>query len=257
MLRKKDTKITWKPGRPYLCQVHSEGLEYSFASKDYHQINPFVYCKDFLQDAIAGFLNNKRIQIYSFIYDPSHDIPLYLDQTRILITNAQDNSLGSKIENCLDFINQIETRMKMKKTTVIECADPPELYKNCGVWLFEGSKRWMKAPPMISLYTLIIRVGFSHKKGTPFEETFQNIIEGKTKLYQKNDKGFIESSQKAFEWFFSYGDRKLFYPKIASNYPSDASIQDMHNSYGIVCYSTKHYAIKSKFPHWYRLQGSN
>lgn len=251
--KSKETPVAWIPYKSGISQVYSSGLEYAFLSKDNKQITPWVFCKDFFQDAIFGHLNQKRASIYGFSYDPKVDVPLCMESTRMLIANKDETeSFVSKVEACVEFMNQIETKLKMKKTIFTKCVSPIERYAKGGVFLLESSKRWMHAPPMISLYTLLVRVGLSHTKGNSFESTLQDIIDCKKTSYQSSDRSFVTESHKALKFILNHGDRKVFKSKIKDNYPEKISINSMHNYCGIVSYSKE--CMKSEMPHWYALQ---
>ena len=160
--------IDWKPvsASARILQIYSKGLEYALVSSDYKQCHPFVWCKDFLHDVIHATINNKWIEIYKFRFDPGKDPLPCMDKIRLLLTNSKDRKFAEKIPAVLDFINQIEDRLKIKKTFVRQCWMPPEQYRKAGVFMFEGSRRWIQSPPMLSLYSLLLRLGFCHQIGT-------------------------------------------------------------------------------------------
>ena len=228
--------ITNKQSR--ILQIYSKGLEYALASADFRQCHPFIWCKDFLHDVVYATLNKQPIEIYKFKFDPKKDPIPCLDKIRLLITNAKDRNFAKKIPDVLDFINQVENHLKIKKSIVRQCANPPEAYKKTGVFLFEGSRRWLQAPPMLSLYSLLLRVGFTHTAGVPFKKTITDIIAGELKPYQKKDKDYLKEVSLALEKILRLGDRKIFNRKIQSNYPSNLDIDLIHNRLGIVGFST-------------------
>lgn len=248
--KQKPLVVQWKPKRSRIEQEFTEGIEFAFLSSDNKQIHQFVYCKDFMQDAIQGFLNNKKISIYGFIYDPnkSDTIPLCLDKTRILVSNWKDKLFRSRIDNCLDFLHQIETKLKMKKSDISECDNPSPCYKKAGVWLFDGSKRWMQSPPMISLYTLLIRVGFTHTVGDNFSKTIKNIIEYNVTPYREDDQDYLRDAEEGINWILDKGDRKIFDRDIKKNYPW-ITTYEMHDSCGIVGFSQGY--ARNFCPAWY------
>lgn len=248
---KKPLTIQFKPKKSRLAQEFSEGLEFAFLSADNKQINQFVYCKDFMQDAIQGHVNKKKVTIYGFSYDPNKEetIPLCMEQTRILITSWRDKQFRTKVQNCLDFINQIEVKLKMKKTEITEVSNSPSIYKKAGIWLFEGSKRWMQSPPMISLYTLLIRIGFNHTPGTAYTETIQQVLDYKLATYRHEDAYYLKDAKKGLDWILKYGDRKLFDKDIKKNYPS-VDIYTMHSNFGIVGFAQGY--TKKYCPDWYK-----
>jgi hypothetical protein len=247
-------EIQWKSKKQKISQIYSQGLEYAFVSSDYQQIHQLVWCKDFMQDAVYGYLNNKKVSIYGFVYDPKKFLPLHTDSTRLMLTNWRDKELEFKIENCLDFLHQIESCLKMKQTVVEKCLGAPKRYQKSGVWLFEGSRRWMKSPPMISLYTLFIRLGFVHDQGNSYKKTIYQVIKTEKKAYQRNDAHYLKSSMNAIKWIMEYGDRKIFFRSIKDNYPRKVSLSVIHNNCGVVSFAREN--TKPYFPHWHRLQNT-
>lgn len=239
-------------------QIYSKGLEYALVSSDLKQCHNFVWCKDFLHDVIYSTLNNKPIEIYRFRYDPEKNPKPSLDKVRLLITNPKDKKFEQKIPACLDFVNQIEERMKIKKSIARKCWLPPEPYSASGVFLFEGSKRWIQAPPMMSLYSLLLRVGLSHTVGDKFENTIEGIKNGTIKGSQKYDRKWLESITIGLEKIFRVGDRKIFSKNIQENYPKKLVIDTVHNRMGIIGFSSDIlYAALGEsviVPHWHSIK---
>jgi len=252
--------IQWKPLPPNskILQIYSKGMEYALVSKDYKQCHDFIMCKDFLHDVVFSTLNNKQIGIYKFRFNPLTDPRPCLNKIRLLITNSKDKKFAQKIPGCLDFINQIENRMKIKKSIVRNCWRPQEPYQSAGVFLFEGSKRWIQAPPMLSLYSLLLRVGLSHTIGDTFEETIHKIKNGLTKTSQKYDRKWLDGIDPAFEKLFRLGDRRIFHKNIQENYPKKLIIDTVHNRLGIVGFSADilYDAIGQSVvvPHWHYIK---
>ncbi|MFI5343963.1 MAG: hypothetical protein ACHQUC_07065 [Chlamydiales bacterium] len=246
-------KIKWYSGQKQnLAQALSSGVEFSFASPDNQQVCPFVYCKDYLQDAVQGFIHKKKKTIFGFVYDPVEHAPISINKTRLLVTNAKDAYFASKIRNCLDFLNQIEKDLKISKTTAKLCINPPQKYLRCGVWLFEGSSRWIKSPPMLSLYTLLIRLGFGSTVGTPYKETIRKIIDSKIAAYQSVDTCRLRESMNGINRILTEGDRKIFDKKIEKNYPKSIRVSTMHNTCGIIGFSTE--KTKKCVPSWHKVE---
>jgi hypothetical protein len=244
-------KIEWKPKKSRISQVYSEGLEYAFITKDNKQIHQMVYCKDFLQDAIYALLNNKYVDIYNFIYSPGNDLPLCMDATKVILSHYKDKNFRPKIPACVEFINQIEVLLKMKQTEVFEGSDAPAIYRKAGIWMFVGSKRWMQSPPLISMYTLLLRIGLMHERGTHWRKTIEEMLDGKVSPYQVYDKKQLQNAMPGIEHILRFGDRKLFGGDIKKNYPNKISISEMHNSFGIIGFSEG--SPKHHMPTWYKM----
>jgi len=252
----KTKKVKWYSGKGQnLRQALSSGVEFSFVSADNQQVSPFAFCKDYLQDAVQGFLYKKKKTIYGFVYDPTEHAPISLDKTRLLVANSKDSYLGSKIRNCLDFLNQIESDLKISKTTAALCADPPKEYIRCGVWLFQGSPRWVKSPPMISMYTLLIRLGFGSTIGVPYKETIDKIIAGNLDAYQSVDRYRLKEAINGINRILTQGDRKIFDRNIEKNYPKSIRVTTMHNTCGIIGFSSEN--TKKYVPNWHDQEVKN
>ena len=243
-------RVEWYTKEVDLCQALSSGLEFAFVSKNKVQCCPFVLCKDFLQDAIYNQLYGTKKEIYEFCYNPAVDAPIGLDKIRLLLANSRDPKFKTKIPICLDFINQIEKKLHIAKTTVKECAKPPKQYKRGGVFWFEGSNRWLRSPVMLSLYTLLLRVGFCHQIGDDPLVTINNVAAGKVKSYQEGDRKKLNDSLAGILNIMKHKDLKIFHNDMKKNYPKTVCISIMHNNMGIAGYSSK--GTKQWVPHWHR-----
>ena len=268
MSRIYERQVQWHPKNKRLIQIPKNGIEYAFVSEDYIQIHQLVWCKDFMQDAVYGQVNQTSVNIYGFNYDPAIDQPLYMKKTRMIVTNWRDANFGLKIcNNCLEFLNDVETHLKMSKTIVEKCLGVPATYKKSGVWILEGSRRWMKSPPMMSLYTMLIRIGLVHNLGDSFKKTLRSIKSGSTKPYNwkedkvgihiDNDRDFLRKGHRGLAKILKHGDRKLFFRDIKENYPRknyhgySFSTHHIHERCGLVGFSKKE--TRLDFPHWHRL----
>ena len=242
--------IEWYNGsKQELRQAISSGVEFAFVSPDNKQVSPFAYCKDYLQDAVQGYIHKQKKSIYGFTYDPKVHATIATKKTCLLIANSKDFNFGSKMPNCLDFLHQIESHLKMRKTKVEQCENPPLQYIRCGVWYIDGSARWIKSPPMISMYTLLIRIGFVHTIGENYKKTIDDIISGVKIPYMDCDKCRLKDAKKGIDKILKTGDRVIFGSKIKSNYPAVIKTPTMHNNLGIGGFSLGR--TKKYIPFWH------
>jgi len=244
----KEVKVEWMLKKKSISQVYSSGVESAFLTEKFEMIHQLVYCKDFMQDAIAGFLQNKSMSIYGFSYSPKTCLPIYWKKTRLLFTDCTDRAMPNRIAGSKDFLNQVEKRLKMVRTQIYKVSDPPKQYSKSGAWVYDASPRWMISPPMISLYTLLMRVSLVHKQGDDFMKTVEGVSAGKIPSLQTEDQYQMKSAQKALGWILEKGDKKLFFKNAIDNY-KDKPVSMMHNDLGIVSYATG--CPKSEFPKWY------
>lgn len=242
-------KVTWVP-QVRTAQIYSSGIELALCSADNKQIGPFVFCKDFFQDAIRGFLNKESSAIYSYTYTPGKDAQIDMDSTRILMTNSGDPKLLGKIPAILDFINQFEAKLGRKRTEAFVCDNPPDAYKECGVILFVASKWMMHSPAMLSAYTLLLRNGAMHTLGQSFDHTLSGIIQGNIPPAQSHDKIYLENGKPGIDLILAKGIKKVFGDDMKKNYPpsSKVSTGSIHHHSGIVAFSSG--KSKPHFPDW-------
>lgn len=241
-------EIIWSKQSNSLCEIYHKGLQYAFVSEKNEQCHQFVYCKDFLQDAIQGTLEGASKSIYGFTYDPKKMPKIDLETTRLVLVNSIDNDFTKKLPNVVEFINQFEKHLHLKRTVGYVVSNPGK-YKT-GALYFESSGRWLNAPPMLSLYTLLLRTGFVHKTGTSWETTVNGVVSGKIAPYQKNDQSYLSSAKKQIDSIMTIGYRPFFYKDMKKNYPEGTNISTMHNSTGIVALSSRQ--ASSVVPYWSR-----
>jgi hypothetical protein len=256
-----DTTPKVKFGGDYsTAQIYRMGYEFAFMArksakhKTYEQATPFVYCKDFLHDALWALINKQAWEIYGFKYDPKKNIPLELDQTVMAFRNSQFKGDAKKfhamLEPCLEFLHKCEELLEFQ---------PTEIYKvdqaKSPCWLLISDPGWQHAPTMISLYTLFIRVGCFHKLGDSVEQTLGRAEKGSIKIgddtgYAGNrDGSYIKQGRKGIDLILKHG-LEIWHPKQEDNYPPKLKEAGLHNNFGIVNFTAQR--PKTSVPHWYR-----
>jgi len=241
-------KIEWITKKYGMAQIYQSGLEYCFISRDWKQCCPMVLCKDFLQDAIQAMHHDKSVSIYGFTYNPQTCEPLYMGRTRVAIANASDKDFSAKIPALLDFLHQFEKKLHLVRTKARPTANPPKKYTS-GVWVLESSNRWMVSPPMLSMYTLLLRLGFCHTSGIDYAETIKEILDGKVTPYQTQDKSQLQNARPGIDKILKYGYAKIFFREPKKNYP-DVGTSAMHHNAGICAFTSG--ASKALVSHWHR-----
>ena len=251
-------RIVWwtaQNSRGKILQVYNKGLEYSILSDKYEQCHGFVWCKDFLHDVVYSSINSRPFEIYRFSYDPCINPKPCVKQTRILIANARDSKFIKKIPSVIDFINQIEDRIGIPPSIARRCINPLPEYSQDKVCLIQGHKRWIMSPPMLSLYTLLIRIGFAHFLGQEYQTTIKALKEGIIKPYQTKDNKLINEIEAALHKIIRIGDKKLFYRDMKLNYPNSISVDTMHNRMGIASFANDMIAKNAgqpvMMPYWH------
>lgn len=242
-------------------QIYSLGYEFAFMSQKtrrstFEQATPFVYCKDFLHDAIWAFLNKSDVAIWDFKYDFKKDKPLLMDRTVLCFRNTQfkgkkEADFHAMTGPCLEFLHLAEEQMGFDNLTEIyqvENEDGP-------CWLLIGDAGWQLAPTMISLYTLFIRLGCFHKEGKSLEDTLKRAEKGSIKIGDdqsyagNNDCKYVKQGRKGIDIILEHG-LDVFHPDLADNYPESLKGNGLHDNYGIVNFTAQ--KPKHCVPYWYR-----
>lgn len=246
-------------GDYHTAQIYSMGYEFAFMSQKsaedpYEQATPFVYCKDFLHDAVWAFLNKTSVNIYGFKYDHAKNPPLVTKRTVLAFRNTQfkkkPKDFHGKREACLEFLQKIDRMLGFRPTEIHEVENP-----DGPTWLIIADKGWQHAPTMISLFTLLVRVGCYHTPGAEVSETLDAAEKGKIKIggstgYAGNrDGNYVKSSRKGIEVILKHG-LDVFYKKQKDNYPESLRKNGLHDNYGIVNFTAGR--PKKVIPHWYR-----
>lgn len=243
----------------HTAQIYSRGFEFAFmARKDdvWTQACTFVYCKDFLHDAVWAAVNSKPWEIYGFKYNPEKDIPLDRDFCAMSFRNTsykdKPEEFHSKREACEKFLNGIEEKLGFAPSKVYAVE-----HKESPCWLIVGDKRWQHAPPMVGFFTLFIRLGFMHEAGADVDATLERAKKGEIQIgdntsYAGNrDCSYIKESWKGLTLLFKHSIG-IFHEKMEENYPEDLPKRgpSLHDAYGPVNFSKKTPA--KAMPHWYR-----
>ena len=226
--------VKWFANPNYLHEIYSSGAAFSLVSDNNEQCHQPVYCKDFLQDAISSQVTAKKVSIYGFKFDPKINPKISQKKLRILFSNDLDKEFVQKSQQCLNFLHQIEKRLGFQKTKMIDVANAAAEDLVGRTTIFEADKNWMLCPQMVSLYTLLMRVGMAHKVNNDFQQTVFGVKSGKIPPYQKNDKTYMAGGLVAFQTIVAFGPKFIFGGTIKSNFDNKKTdIHTWHNHTGI------------------------
>jgi hypothetical protein len=134
------------------------GFKFAFFSNEEkpRQCHVWVKCRDFLHDAVRGFLMEKQFPIYGFLYDKKSMPPIDVKKMRMLVQpSVKGEEALAQMESALRIINTFERAAKKKPLTKLFKVNDTD-----NVFAFVGSKPWIDSPFTISLFTFLIRLGF-------------------------------------------------------------------------------------------------
>ncbi len=218
----------WFKGRMNLHQTIWEGLQYSLLSPDYNQGHPFVYCKEFILDAVWATLNNQSTDVYGFKYNPELN-PVSINPLKMLVRNLEDPNFKDKVPNCLKFINKLEKEFGFSKTQVELCENAEKAYTA----QFIISEQWLHAPPLLSLLTLMIRIGMIYNgKENIWNHSFK-VSNKLLKSYQIKDDQHLRDSYDCIQDLIKTNCRRFNAHRL-DNWPKNVRGIYIHEFGGIV-----------------------
>jgi hypothetical protein len=239
--------------RKTLTEGRQHGLGFAFCKKisdtEFETVQPISACKDYLNDVVFseitgldyyayGFSSKKegifdgttsylvmRVLPHKYIVQGYGAPGYYLEKDRL----AESVTLASNIVHIIELMNYVEDQLKVEGRTNIEQADGDK-------WLIYVPYWWCRSSVLISLYSLIVRMGLTYD-GSMSPEVFLEDYDHKsnadlwnpTKL-NPNSKG---GAKPKYEHFVKHGPivvDMLTLDYTESGYSNKSAV---HN-YGIV-----------------------
>jgi len=224
----------------------SEGFSHfvlALISSDNKQVTKARSCKAYLEDTY-GYHFNRKV-----------DAHVNLSYNKNVCVNRIKIAFGSSgrrmhTDKMLDFIHQFEDILGIARKTIIKECNPPANFRK--FYLAVGSRRWIRALPLVSLYTFLLRTARFHKVGANLSETLISIrrLGGN----DRNTAHTILTNIEKLKKIIKNGERKVF-KKRNINYPS----QLPSHSAGIAGFgqginkdgTTVSKRTRELCPHWY------
>lgn len=226
-----------------LCEIYQDvDTKFAFVSdaKDgYRQCHSLAKCRDFLQDGIRAQLTGEQVSIYGFSYKSGTNPPIDFKKTRMLVKKADfvnNEDFKTEMGRAKKLLVHYERIAGWSETKVLRVEGDP------GLRVFVSPPNWMLAPHLISMYTLLIRLGAykASYRGLSKEETFRERFAQLLKDYDGKGKSgrlpidvkYLGKIYERLEIVVAKCD-KLISEKIEENYPN-VGINALHNRSGIV-----------------------
>ena len=173
-----------------------------------------VMCKDFITDLFWAEETNQVAKIYGFHWRPKGKI--LLKEEHKMFMYLKDTSLEDCGSNLQNFLNEFEIRMNIPYSLVVP--------KDKGL-LITFNKRWRVKPYLISLFTLLLRVGLTYNN-----DDLVDFLKGYNTpftRYSANDVDYIAKS-------LPKTLRLLNQEEFEQEYSDYLTIGEIHNNSGIV-----------------------
>jgi len=164
----KTVKVSGFKGKADLTEIYQKtGLYYAFINKnskgEYDACHPWVKCRDFLHDVVRTNITGKGFCIYGLRYSMDKNPPIDLNKMRIIVKcedkagkSPTDDKFAEDMKYALTLLNHFEKYAGVSLSTLKYVkVDNHE----GSVAMFTGSYIWVRSPFLVSMYTLLIRLG--------------------------------------------------------------------------------------------------
>ena len=179
-------------------------------------VSYFVSCRETLGDSLRRKVNNslidtKALNLLIWFTAPGAVAVLKNGKSIRITENNKENYFewlsarhNKAIYRALYVLNVIEKELRWKRTTVKKVVH--SFSNKHSLYLFTASSKWMFSPPLLSLYTLIIRSGtfknISRVKSINKLSAAYNKTTGKDVSNQNTDIMFLKEISPRLEKFF-------------------------------------------------------
>ncbi len=231
------------------------GLVYAFLSAPRDgtaQCHPFVKCRDFLHDAVRAAVNNNKVSIYGFKYDPNEDPKIDLKRTRLLLRypDLEVKKFATIINTAVKLLHHYENMMGLKvKTSIYKSTD--------GDYIVTSSNVWLKSPILTSTFSLLFRIAelqpeFDIDNNASLITSYKKIIDSVKDIKHKDNKDVLYLS-KIYDRLHiileNYGPlcnvNKSFFSDILRK---EIDINNYHNNTGIISLCSNTHIDKTLTP---------
>ena len=194
-----------------LCSLEDESVR---------PTTPYVFCRDFLCDAITSITFGRDIEdIYGFKYD--HKELLRGPVTAIAIKTETI----ARIDRNLPILHELEKGANLLKSQIFSTTRENE-------YLILADKKWSMSPVHMSLLTLLIRMSTYAAGNNTLEELLASAGEGEGNILKTVDAEFIRLYMRNFESMTSKWKEKFESRDLAFSFGMYES--HIHTGTGVV-----------------------
>ena len=226
-------------------------LRFAFCSADNEQCHPFVFCRDFLHDAVRTQHTGTKTSIYSFVFEKGKNPPIDFELMRMLM-DFKSPPAGMDVEqgmkNAVALVRLYEKHLKWKRS-ILRQVDPQDMGNT---WLVVGSGQWMGSPFLVSMYSFLLRLGYNGLVAKNMDELPELYkARAKSQGSNDNDSRYIQNCAGKMA-FFAKNRKKLLDMKdgVDRLYFDIKDTSTFHNNCGIhsLCsFITPNSGLNTKF----------
>jgi len=157
-----ETEVDWNADGINECDSYFEGPVFAWLSPKskgkLKQAHQWTRCRDIVGSYFSGALRSTSTEYGGIAWKKNYPLPSF-DQTVVGVKlNSQDSkTLTYDSNNMETIVWAIEDKLGLKRTELIPMENPQTYPEGCQLWAFVGDPFWQKAPPLLSMYLLLIR----------------------------------------------------------------------------------------------------
>ena len=235
--------ISWFNNPYSLNEIPQQtGIIFSFVSPKGVQCHPWAKCRDYLHDAVRCTLTKTTCSIYGFNYQPEGKgfAPVDTKKMRMLVSQqtvlkgtggkAGRTAFNAKMKSALKILNHYEKLAKVTLSTMKQGKS-----KDTHYWYFEGPQFWLKSPPLVSMYTFLIRLGDKKvifKNNADLLKEYSRIAKMENKGAD-NDLKYIVNVGKKLTTVIKKSKELIGVDKFDKDYFAKTDINSFHDNGGI------------------------
>lgn len=208
------------PNSQYAPTMINDRMSFGWVSDDMKLVGSFHGCREQAIACVSGAMKQERdiaaAKTAPLSPQPIKTYKVSLSKLRVLVAFTQDKKLEKNLKQALDALNQMEKQLGLVRTTMDQAEG---LSAELGpVFYIEGSRRWMIAPPMLSLFFLVLRNGEFHAPGEKYTSLFPKM---KSNYHHwQDDREYFVNAEKAIEYFLKQKYWKVFGKNELENWGS-------------------------------------
>lgn len=195
------------------------------------QCHSWAYCRDFLHDAVRTQAVGSPTSIYGFDFKKGTNPPIDLVRTRMLV--RQDGlvtkdipKFEKKMKASLKLLNHYEKMAGVSLSKVQKVDD-----KKLNVWAFNSPGMWIKIPQLVSMYSMLIRLGDKEFKFKDNEELRVALKKQAESKANDNDTRYLKNCWNKLDLIIK--NRNSLFPKDGYETYKSMPTSSFHNNSGI------------------------
>lgn len=197
-------------GKPMTyCQLTGVPMTIAILSPEFRQLHPPVMCKDYIQDAFWSENTGKNAGVYGFYWTPGK-MSITEDRYNFGL-EFSDSKVAEQMDMIIALLHATEERLGFNPSVLYKTDDKMKFIVNV-------SKEWVAQPILISLLTLLFRIGTAYTPGEDVLAFLKEVSAGKKTTMMNKDHGIVKRGLPRIEKMLNRDFLKQTYAQFTDSY---------------------------------------